>query len=211
MSLCRCYALVSAFFCSQVLAQTPESVPSIGRFVTAACVRNSFAHYVVAMVENGFKYFQAKRLKLVLPLVFPAELIQRFVVSTPEGVQRKIEDRSPVEVVPSDFMKLPRRVPPPKSWVDEEGKTPGCKACDSGKGKHSVACHTRYSKWLESHNASGKKMEKPVPAGAEPELLLDDSKKLEVRMAMNQALPVHLRVVRRVEESVRYGPPWNQT
>ena len=36
---------VSAMFCSQVLAETPESVPSIGRFVTAAYlwpVRNSF-------------------------------------------------------------------------------------------------------------------------------------------------------------------------
>ena len=44
-----------------------------------------------------------------------------------------------MEVVPSDFMKLPGRVPPPKSWIDAEGKTPGCKACDSGNGKHSVA------------------------------------------------------------------------
>ena len=42
---------VSAMFCSQVLAETPESVKSIGRFVTAAYlwpVRNSFAHFVVA-------------------------------------------------------------------------------------------------------------------------------------------------------------------
>ena len=75
------------------------------------------------MIENELKYFQAKSLKLVLPLVFPPDLIQRFVVST-EGVPRMIEDKSPVEVVPSDFMKLPGRVPPPKSWVDAEGKTP---------------------------------------------------------------------------------------
>ena len=167
---------VSAMFCSQVLAETPESVPSIGRFVTAAYlwpVRNSFAHFVVAMIESELKYFQAKSLKLVLPLVFPPDLIQRFVVSTPEGVPRKIEDKSPVEVVPSDFMKLPGRVPPPKSWVDAEGKTPGCKACDSGKGKHSVACQTRYSKWLESHHASGSKVVVPSPAGPEPALLDD--------------------------------------
>ena len=87
---------VSAMFCSQVLAETPESVPSIGRFVTAAylwLVRKSFAHFVVAMVENELKYFQAKSLKLVLPLVFPPDLIQRFVTSTPEGVPRRIEDR----------------------------------------------------------------------------------------------------------------------
>ena len=160
---------VSAMFCT-------ESVPSIGRFVTAAYlwpVRNSFAHFVVAMIESELKYFQAKSLKLVLPLVFPPDLIERFVVSTPEGVPRKIEDKSPVEVVPSDFMKLPGRVPPPKSWIDAEGKTPGCKACDSGKGKHSVACQTRYSKWLESHHASGSKVVVPSPVGPEPELLDD--------------------------------------
>ena len=80
---------------------------------------------------------------LSLPLHFPDELIQRFVVSTHDGPQRKIEDYSPVEVVPSDFMKLPGRVPPPRSWVDSAGKTPGWKACDSGKGKHSVACQAR--------------------------------------------------------------------
>ena len=114
----------------------------------------------------------------MLPLVFPPDLIQRFVVST-EGVPRMIEDKSPVEVVPSDFMKLPGRVPPPKSWVDAEGKTPGCKACDSGKGKHSVACQTRYSKWLESHHASGAKVGVPSPAGAVPEPpLLDDQQEV---------------------------------
>ena len=77
------------------------------------------------------------------------------------GSQTKIEDHSPVEVVPSDFMKLPGRVLPPKSWMDQAGKKPGCKACDSGKGKHSVARQTRYSKWLESHDvsASGLKFE----------------------------------------------------
>ena len=122
---------------------------------------------------HDWEYFQAKSLNLVLPLVFPPDLIQMFVASTPEGVPRKIEDKSPVEVVPSDFMKLPGRFPPPKSWVDAEGKTPGCKACDSGKGKHSVACQTRYSKWLESRHASGSKVVVPSPVGPEPDLLDD--------------------------------------
>ena len=169
---------VSAMFCSQVLAETPESVKSIGRFVTAAYlwpVRNSFAHFVVAKIEGELKYFQAKSLKLVLPLHFPDELIQRFVVSTHDG-PRKIEDYSPVEVVCSDFMKLPGRIPPPRSWVDAAGKTPGCKACDSGKGKHSVACQARYSEWLESHDvsASGSKVVvSPSPGDVEPDLLDD--------------------------------------
>ena len=139
-------------------------------------VRNSFAHFVVAKIEGELKYFQAKSLKLVLPLHFPDELIQRFVVSTHDGPQRKIEDYSPVEVVPSDFMKLPGRIPPPRSWVDAAGKTPGCKACDSGKGKHSVACQARYSEWLESHDvsASGSKVVvSPSPGDVEPDLLDD--------------------------------------
>ena len=117
---------VSAMFCSQVLAETPESVKSIGRFVTAAYlwpVRNSFAHFVVAKIEGELKYFQAKSLKLVLPLHFPDELIQRFVVSTHDGPQRKIEDYSPVEVVPSDFHEAARKDSTTKelggfSWQD---------------------------------------------------------------------------------------------
>eukprot|EP00435_Cladocopium_sp_Y103_P022260 s5608_g5.t1 len=46
---------VTAMFCSRVLAETPDSVNSIGRFVTAGYlypVRNSFAHFVVAMIEG---------------------------------------------------------------------------------------------------------------------------------------------------------------
>ena len=81
-----------------------------------------------------------------------------------------------MEVVPSDFMKLPGRIPPPRSWVDSAGKTPGWKACDSGKGKHSVACQARYSEWLESHDvsASGSKVVvSPSPGDVEPDLLDD--------------------------------------
>ena len=46
---------ISAMFCSRVLAETPESVDSIGRFVTAAYlypVRNSFAHFVRKLLMN---------------------------------------------------------------------------------------------------------------------------------------------------------------
>ena len=60
--------------------------------------------------------------------------------------------------------------------MDAAGKTPGCKACDSGKGKHSVACQARYSEWLESHDvsASGSKVVvSPSPGDVEPDLLDD--------------------------------------
>ena len=57
-------------FCSRILAETPDSVNSIGRFVTAGYlypVRNSFAHFVVAVTEGELIFFQAKSLKLVFP------------------------------------------------------------------------------------------------------------------------------------------------
>ena len=60
--------------------------------------------------------------------------------------------------------------------MDSAGKTPGCKACDSGKGKHSVACQARYSEWLESHDvsASGSKVVvSPSPGAAEPDLMIN--------------------------------------
>ena len=71
----------------QVLAETPESVHSIGRLVTAAYlwpVRNSFAHFVVAKIEGELKYFQAKSLKLVLPL--PRHQVARHVILAKESI-----------------------------------------------------------------------------------------------------------------------------
>ena len=65
---------ISAMFCSRVLAETPESVDCIGRFVTAAYlypVRNSFAHFVCAKIADELKFFQAKSLKLVFPIEYP--------------------------------------------------------------------------------------------------------------------------------------------
>ena len=76
---------ISAMFCSRVLAETPESVDSIGRFVTAAYlypVRNSFAHFVCAKTADEPKFFQAKSLKLVFPIEYPQDLIKRFVCHT---------------------------------------------------------------------------------------------------------------------------------
>ena len=67
---------VSAMFCSHVLAETPESVPSVGRFVGAGYlypVRNSFSHFVVAKIEDDLKYFQARSLKFVFPITYPMD------------------------------------------------------------------------------------------------------------------------------------------
>ena len=77
---------VSAMFCSHVLAETPESVPSVGRFVSAGYlypVRNSFSHFVVAKIEDDLKYFQVKSLKFVFPITYPMDLVGRFFLGGP--------------------------------------------------------------------------------------------------------------------------------
>ena len=54
---------VTAMFCCRVLAETPDSVNSIGRFVTAGYlypVRNSFAHFVVALIEGELNFFPSE-------------------------------------------------------------------------------------------------------------------------------------------------------
>ena len=62
------------------------------------------------MIESELKYFQAKSLKLVLPLVFPPDLIQRFVVSTPEGVPSiQLPARQGIRSGWSHIMPLDRR------------------------------------------------------------------------------------------------------
>ena len=92
---------ISAMFCSRVLAETPESVDSIGRFVTAAYlypVRNSFAHFVCAKIADELKFFQAKSLKLVFPIEHPQDLIERFVCHSGSGDRPSLVDQAPIEI-----------------------------------------------------------------------------------------------------------------
>jgi len=93
---------ISAMFCSRVLAETPESVDSIGCFVTAAAylypVRNSFAHFVCAKIADELKFFQAKSLKLVFPIEYPQDLIERFVCHSGSGDRPSLVDQAPIEI-----------------------------------------------------------------------------------------------------------------
>ena len=160
---------VSAMFCSHVLAETPESVPSVGRFVSAGYlypVRNSFSHFVVAKIEDDLKYFQAKSLKFVFPITYPMDLVGRFLRRTgSEPPPGPIEDQSPVEIIPEDFAKLPDSIPPPRHWLDKFGNTDDCTACATRKGKHSVKCYDRYRNWLRRGDEKKQEDKKPpVPA-----------------------------------------------
>ena len=169
---------VSAMFCSHVLAETPESVPSVGRFVSAGYlypVRNSFSHFVVAKIEDDLKYFQAKSLKFVFPITYPMDLVGRFLRRTgSEPPPGPIEDQSPVEIIPEDFAKLPDSVPPPRHWLDKFGNTDDCTACATRKGKHSVKCYERYRNWLRRGDEKKQEDKKPpVPAPVADEEVRD--------------------------------------
>ena len=71
-------------------------------------MRNSFAHFVVAMIEGELKFFQAKSLKLVFPIVYPLDLVGRFISAVDSaGPAPAVMDQEPVEIVPEDFARLP--------------------------------------------------------------------------------------------------------
>ena len=148
---------VTAMFCSRVLAETPDSVNSIGRFVTAGYlypVRNSFAHFVVALIEGELKFFQAKSLKLVFPIVYPLELVGRFLRAVDSaGPAPAILDQEPIEIVPEDFARLPDKVQPPRHWIDAHGRTEGCSSCATRQGRHSKKCCERYWTWLRNQRS----------------------------------------------------------
>ena len=144
---------ISAMFCSRVLAETPESVDSIGRFVTAAYlypVRNSFAHFVCAKIADELKFFQAKSLKLVFPIEYPQDLIERFVCHSGSGDHPSLVDQAPIEILPEDFARLPDQVQPPRHWVDAHGRTEGCSSCATRQGRHSKKCCERYWNWIRN-------------------------------------------------------------
>ena len=116
-------------FCSRVLAETPDSVTSIGRFVTAGYlypVRNPYAHFVVALIEGELKYFQAKSLEFPFSLVYPLELVGKFICAVDSvGPAPAVQDQEPVEIVSEDFARLPDNMQPPRHWIDAHGQTDG--------------------------------------------------------------------------------------
>ena len=130
------------------LAETPESVNSIGRFVTAANlypIRNSFA-LVCAKIADELKFFQGKSLKLVFPIEYPQDLIERFVCHSSSGDHPSLVDQAPIEILPEEFARLPDQVQPLRHWVDAHGRTEGCSSCATRQGPHSQKCCER---WLE--------------------------------------------------------------
>ena len=75
-------------FCSRVLAETLESVESIGRFV-----RNSFAHFVCANIADELKFVQAnsyeKKMLKQRPLKFAKTLKQKKESKFPKKLKQR--------------------------------------------------------------------------------------------------------------------------
>ena len=91
---------ISVMFWSRVLAETPESVDSIGRFVTAAYlypVRNSFVHFVCAKIADELKFFQAESLKLVFPIEYPQDLLNVLFVTQVQVIIHRLLIRHPLK------------------------------------------------------------------------------------------------------------------
>ena len=121
--------------------------------VTAAYlypVRNSFAHFVCSKIADELKFFQAKSLKLVFPIEYPQDLIERFVCHPGSGDHPSLVDQAPIEILPEDFARLPDQAQPPRHWVDAHGRTEGCSSCVTRQGRHSKKCCERYWNWIRN-------------------------------------------------------------
>lgn len=64
------------------------------------------------------------------------------------GGPERVVDQEAVDVVPSDFARIPGNVPPPRHWLDNRGNTRGCVACETRKGHHNKECLERYREWV---------------------------------------------------------------
>lgn len=154
-------ALQTSAFCSVVHAECPDSIesPAETRFVLAAYLGPEYgsrASLVCAPVGNppAHKIFRARSVKVLDKIVFEAKLCPTFLVSFSDP--QRIESPKPDESDIKPGRPLPQAMPstgPPARWLKENGRTPGCYACQSEKfhGRvHSRRCKERYLAWYES-------------------------------------------------------------
>ena len=139
-------------FCSRVLAETPESVDSIGRFVTAAYlypVRNSFAHFVCAKIADELKFFQAKSLKLVFPIEYPQISLNVLFVTQVQVIIHRLLIRHPLRFCQRILHDFQIRCSL-HDLGDAHGRTEGCSSCATRQGRHSKKCCERYWNWIRN-------------------------------------------------------------
>eukprot|EP00435_Cladocopium_sp_Y103_P042348 s2111_g11.t1 len=119
------------------------------------------------LIDSGEqKFFQAKSLKLVFPIVYPLELVGRFVHATEAGPAPAVRDQETVEIIPEDFARLPDNLQPPRHWIDAHGRTEGCSSCATRSGRHSKKCVERYHAWLRARRNQGDQPDQQLPQPA---------------------------------------------
>ena len=67
------------------------------------------AHFVCAKIADELKFFQAKSLKLVFPIEYPQDLIERFVCHSGSGDHPSLVDQAPLEILPEVLSPISRR------------------------------------------------------------------------------------------------------
>ena len=121
--------------------QRPQKVLTVldGLSLLRICILSGTRLLILFVIADELKFFQAKSLKLVFPIEYPQDLIERFVCHSGSGDRPSLVDQAPIEILPEDFARLPDQVQPPRHWVDAHGRTEGCSSC----------CHSTRSTFQE--------------------------------------------------------------
>ena len=139
-----------------VFAEVPDSVesPSGSRFVVAAFLGYEYASKGCMVsgkvgAENAPKVFRAKSIRILNKLKFSCELCDFLL--TNEALDGGPSPSADQQVFDDPELKLrPDAMPktgPPKAWLVQHGRTPGCYACENKTlhGRvHSAKCKKRY-------------------------------------------------------------------
>ena len=142
----------------------PDSVetPAGSRWVVAAFIGPTYASRGVLVSaltgksdDQEVKIFMARSIKLMNKVAFSVDLCPKLLRSVIRPDVARVPEPEPQL---RDARHPPVKMPasgPPKSWLQEHGRTEGCYACskDSLHGRvHSVKCKKRYADWLRTQD-----------------------------------------------------------
>ena len=106
------------------------------------------------------KIFKAKSVKILNKVIFEYRYCPWLFVQIdkpPDDKQLAIEDDEVVNPNKNEFQYPMPKTGPPKAWLDEFGRTPGCSACSHDKlhGRvYNKTCKNRYLAWQKSQRES---------------------------------------------------------
>ena len=154
----------TALYGTTVFAEVPDSVetPAGSRWVVAAFIGPTYASRGVLVSaltgksdDQEVKIFMARSIKIMNKVAFSVDLCPKLLRSVIRPDVARVPEPEPQL---RDARHPPVKMPasgPPKSWLQEHGRTEGCYACskDSLHGRvHSVKCKKRYADWLRTQD-----------------------------------------------------------